>query len=368
MNTITGNFRWVRRALPIVASCLLSIFATSTWAQTPRKVTLTYADYLPANYIAARVVRDWAQMVKDKTNGSVDFKFFHSAQLISAVDMMPGIREGRADIGFINTLYQPGEWPTASIDGLPFITSNAEAQALAYMELYRTNPVFAAQWTKNNLHLIARGGGEGSHIGVSPRPVKSLKDLEGKTMRVCSWVGKALSKLRINPVSISQPEVFEALQRGVLNMTTCVSLGSALDFGYTKIAPHAFDTGTGIFSMVDLVINLDTWKKLPKDTQDIITSTAEQFLMKRQFEMLAAKLDESCAAFRQANGTFTIFPDAEVKEFESLTRSAIQNEWLEAASARGVDGRAVLDAYLPLVRKHEAQVRTGSTGLKRCIQ
>ena len=82
-------------------------------------------------------------------------------------------------------------------------------------------------------------------------------------------------------------------------MTTCISLGSALDFGYIKIAPNAFDTGTGIYSMSDLVVNLDTWNKLPKSVQDAINSTAIDFFMKRQFELLDAKNADACAAFKK---------------------------------------------------------------------
>ena len=180
-------------AATVVFAFLMFLVSTAS-AQVPKKVTIVFADYHPTSYIAVKVMDEWVKLLKEKTGDAIDFKFFHTGSLLSATDMMPGIREGRADMGLMNTLYQPAEWPTATLDGLPFVTRSAEAESLAYLELYKTNPTFAAQWKKNNLHLIGRAV-EGSHIGVSPTPVKSLNDLAGKSMRICSWTGKALSKL-----------------------------------------------------------------------------------------------------------------------------------------------------------------------------
>ena len=75
-----------------------------------------------------------------------------------------------------------------------------------------------------------------------------------------------------NPVVIPPTEVYAALERNVVDGYCWPSVGIR-DWGWEKQTKYMVDPG---FYQVPnpLLVNLDTWKKLPKKLQDILTEAA----------------------------------------------------------------------------------------------
>ena len=103
----------------------------------------------------------------------------------------------------------------------------------------------------------------------------SLKDLAGKKIRTYSrTLGDFIEGLNASAVTIAFAEVVPALQKGVAD---CGITGTmpAYNAKWWQVVTHNIRVRVG-YAATFTAINLDTWKSLNKDTQDLILSEAKK--------------------------------------------------------------------------------------------
>jgi TRAP-type transport system periplasmic protein len=133
------------------------------------------------------------------------------------------------------------------------VEEHAKRLNVRYIGRVQTSPFYL--WTKKEL--------------------KTLADLRGLKMRTGSLYDKFMQQLGMVPVTINAPEVYTALQSGVVD-----------GFGWPVTGPLTRGWLDSVKNVVDIpffgasnlvaVMNLDKWNKLPEATRnEIIRVTAE---------------------------------------------------------------------------------------------
>jgi TRAP-type C4-dicarboxylate transport system substrate-binding protein len=126
---------------------------------------------------------------------------------------------------------------------------------------------------KIGLYYLARLGlGTQFHLYLK-KPIKTA-DLKGLNIRVSPMYLQVIKGLDGNPVVIPPTEVYPALERNVVDGYCWPSVGIR-DWGWDKHTKYVVDPG---FYQVPnpLVMNLNTWNKLPKKLQDLLTEAAAE--------------------------------------------------------------------------------------------
>jgi TRAP-type transport system periplasmic protein len=91
---------------------------------------------------------------------------------------------------------------------------------------------------------------------------------------------KVLEALGATPVAMSQPETYEALQRGVVEATLC-PVETLKGWKQGETIQYVVDASAiGYTTAMFVVMNLDRWSKLPPDLQDIFRAVSEEFVVK----------------------------------------------------------------------------------------
>ena len=130
---------------------------------------------------------------------------------------------------------------------------------------------------KRGLFLLGRLGlGEKFHLYLK-KPIESAVHLKGLNIRVSPMYLQLVKGLGGNPVVIPPTEVYVALERNVVDGFCWPAVGIR-DWGWQKQVKYIVDPG---FYQVPnpLVMNLNTWKKLPKKFR--ISSWKLQLRLKR---------------------------------------------------------------------------------------
>ena len=155
----------------------LALAAVSPSPALAQKVyELQFASYIGAAAAQSRASEWWAKEVERRTSGRVKVKFFYQGALLPATDILKGIGDGRADLGYVANAYHPAELPLSSVVGVPFVTSNAEAQMHTFTELYERNTAFRNEWERQGVHVLFFHPLSENIVGMR-KPANTVADL-----------------------------------------------------------------------------------------------------------------------------------------------------------------------------------------------
>lgn len=355
------------KALKMLAggAALAVALAGATAAFAQETYNLKFASYIGKGAAQSKAIEWWADEVKKRTDGRVRIRIFYQGALLPAADIMKGVGEGRADLGYVANAYHPAELPLSSVVGVPFITSNAEAQMRTFQELYAHNDAFRNEWEKQGLHVLFFHPLSENIVGMR-EPVNSADDFKGKSIRGLGYINQVLEIIGANPVAIAAPEIYEALQRATIDGYSGFAFEVVTALKLNEVAPHTIATGTGNYVFAATPITKSLWEKMPDDIKQVLTEVSNEYTGK-VIEILKQTEDEVCAAIKEKGGTVSVLSETDVANIRAEVGDAINKRWVADASARGVDAGAFFEDYTATLAKFEKEA-TYVSGVKRCAQ
>lgn len=353
-----------RMAATFLAACAAALLAFGAQdARAQKTWQLQFASYIGPAAAQSKASEWWAREVEQRTGGRVKVKFFYQGSLVPAADILKGVADGRADLGYVANAFHPAELPLSSVVGVPFVTSNAEAQMRTFTELYERHAAFRAEWQRQGVHVLFFHPLSENIVGMR-RPAAAVADLQGKRIRGFGYINQVLQMIGANPVAIAAPEIYESLLRGTLDGYSGFAFEVVTALKLHEVAPHTMATGTGNYVFAATPIARKTWDAMPEDIRRILTEVSAQYTAK-VVEILAQTEDEVCDAIRKAGGTVTVMPDAEIAKIRTAVGDRINQLWIKDATARGAQAAAFFEDYVTTLKKHEAQSKY-VPGVKRC--
>ncbi len=337
--------------------CSLAFVATSehSTAADGETYTLDFASYNVPNAAESRATQQWAKDIEEATDGRVTIRFFFQEALLSGAETLHGVADGRADMGYIATAYYPAELVLSNVVGVPFITDNAEAQARTFMDLYENNEAMRQEWESLGVKVLSWTPVPPNIVALK-EPLDGLEGLEGRRIRGYGYVSETLELVGVNSVGISQSEVYEALQRGLLDGTSGASLDIAVNRGYQEVAPHFVDVNYGNYAMTANIINKQVWDEMPQDIRDAINQATENYI---QTYLTALEEQEvaACNQLLEAGGNVTLLEASETEAWSTEAVPQIRQLWAQhvASSKPDVDTDAFYEAYTSALGRYEAE-------------
>lgn len=299
----------------------------------------------------------WANEINERTDGRVDIEIFYDGSLLSAVDVLPGVQDGRATAGWLSDPYWPTEFSLWQMVGIPFETTDGYAGARAFYDLYQEQDAFRDQFHDAGVHMLHFVPFFPTMLG-SREPVTGLSDLKGKRLRAAGYVGKALEQVGAQPVAMDPLEMYESIQRGVLDGYAGFPLDVVTEFSLHEVAPHTVDLGVGHYASSGVGINLEFWNSLPDELRNIITEVSEE-LQTEQAMVEFGKIDEQvCDSFASSDARLSVLPESEVERWRDQLGDSVLDAWRAASVEAGVAAQVADDvhaAYLETYRRHEAE-------------
>ncbi|KAA9029925.1 TRAP transporter substrate-binding protein [Niallia endozanthoxylica] len=226
-------------------------------------IELNYAFFAPAGTFPAVQMEKWAEELEKRTDGKVKVNTFPGGSLLTAENMYDGVANGLADIGLSSTTYEPGRFPLLAISDMPSGYPNATVASKVIADLINEYPQDAFK----DFKIITTFASEPAYI-QSQQPIESLADLKGKQLRISGATTDLFKELGAAPVGMSQGEVAEALQTGIVN--GYVSSREVLkDMKYAEMVKSITDYPLTVNTFV-AVMNKSKYDSLPDDVKKVI--------------------------------------------------------------------------------------------------
>ncbi|WP_136064281.1 TRAP transporter substrate-binding protein [Modicisalibacter radicis] len=242
-------------------------------------------------YVAAQ---QFADLVRERTDDNVDIQLFANSVLGGETESAEGIRLGSVQMGIITSSVLTSWVPEVQVLDLPYLIDDEEqATALSEPLTKELSPNFE----KQGFHLLGFSV-NGIRQLMSSFPIHSIDDIQGKKMRVIQSPlhVEAWRAAGANPTPIPAPEIYNAMQTGVIDFFDNTATNYLTNRFY-EVAPYYVKTDH-IFAMGTWVVSQSWWQRLPEDYQQAITQAAQEVqaelpAMRRKDDQAA--LDETVA-------------------------------------------------------------------------
>ncbi len=294
----------------------------------------------------------WTQEVEELTEGRVKITIYDSATLCAATDVATNVMEGAVDIGWLYTAYFAGQFPLADVVNLPFQGFGDCVDTTKMMwDMWEEYPALAEEWSEFKVLMLYTNPGMKLISGGDP--ITSIADLNGKSIRCPSGaITDLLTQWGASPITMSPPEIYEALEKGVVNGYIFEESG-LVKFSLHELSTYYLDYPmyNGVFG---LVMNKEAWESLPADLQEIIEGTIGRQMSIEAAEIFAADVEAGREAIIEAGGEFVEMPAESLAEFQ-VAADEYAAGWCEKMSTADFDAAAFLARAKELTEKYAAE-------------
>ncbi len=245
----------------------LSVTSGPVKAETLTLKAVTGWPKTASEYKAFTIFTDLVeQMVAKKYPGELKIQYIGGPEAVKTMDQVQACQRGMVDMVFTTNAYYVSVLPEVDALKLSVFTPAEERAKGAWAYVNQLHE-------KIGLYYLARLGlGIQFHLYLE-KPIKTA-DLKGFNIRVSPMYLQVIKGLGGNPVAIPPTEVYSALERNVVDGYCWPSVGIR-DWGWDKQTKYVVDPG---FYQVPnpLLMNLNTWNKLPKRLQNLLTEAASE--------------------------------------------------------------------------------------------
>jgi TRAP-type C4-dicarboxylate transport system substrate-binding protein len=308
-------------------------------------VELTLGHPFPASHvIQAKVLDDWVQEVSDATGGTVDIEIVPGGGLGPPPAMYENTVAGAQDLGWALHGYTAGRFPLMQIVEMPFAFNSAEEATETLWDLYEEFPAFQDEYS--DVHVVGLWTHDTGDLWTSSTQVTTMEDMSGLSLRAPGPIQQDLiNELGGSPVGMPAPEIFDSMERGVID-GLLISNSGVDSFGLYDVIDFGVDCDCYVAAMF-LVINQSTWDSLSPEQQAAVDA-----LSGREFSLRAARAyDEDSDAnqrkIEDAGIEMTEPSGDELTRWKDVGR-AVADKWVQEREGAGQPGQAMYDRLLEL--------------------
>jgi TRAP-type C4-dicarboxylate transport system substrate-binding protein len=228
-------------------------------------IQLKLVNYFPVPAQQSKICEVFAKDLEARSGGELKISYFPAGTLLTPTKIYDGVVEGIADIGFSNIGYTFGRFRMTEALDLPLGFPNAwVANRVANDFFKQFKP---KEWDK--IHMLSMHTSPVNVVLSATKPVYKMEDLKGMTLRGLGLIAEVVSALGATPRPIPMPESYEAVRKRVIDglMIPMETLRAFRLAEVTKYATECWQIGQ-VYTFY-LVMNKDSWNKLPPNIQKI---------------------------------------------------------------------------------------------------
>ncbi len=331
----------------LVSGCIVlaCVWPTPTLAQV-KPIELAFATHgTPGGTFTRYFTEVWAKEVEKRTEGRVKITVYWKEALGKGVDHYDMVRRGVCDVAWGIPGWTPGRFPMTEVMELPFLFTSSIGGSRAAWEMYEKylKPEYSG------VRVLGMFVSDLNHLWSAKKPIHTLEDLKGTKVRVSGLVPtRTIGLLGGAPVFLAWPDVYEAFQRGTVE-SAVAGVTPMVAFRIYEVGKHG--TLLNFNSPMNyLIMNLDTWNKLPQDIQKIpeLSGPYVSELGGSAYHKETVIGFENIS--KQGVSVYTL-PPAEMERWKKAA-SPIYDWWVKNLEAKGLPGKKLLEEALRLSKKY----------------
>lgn len=300
---------------------------------------LKLADFSPpTHFVVETTYAPMAEAISEATGGDVTVKLYMGGELgPGPAEQYNRVIEGVADIAFTLPGYTASNFPLTLMAELPGViepetgTERIQSNIDMLSKEYRRTVLVGLWNNAPNLLLMAE------------KQVNSMDDLAGLNIRVPSRnAGLVVQAWGANPVSMPAPEIYNAMQTGVIDgaMIDATTLRAFRLAEVTSSITMGMDTTTSLFF---LIMNRDVFADLDEEAQAAIKAAGREASLNGNKAWLEVA-DAALADFAATEGKTVIeLSQGEAARFNAAS-TPVTAQIIADAEAEGIAAQAYVSA------------------------
>ncbi len=306
-------------------------------ASAQATVTMRISHQVPPAHHMTPLLESFARRVAQKTNNGVTVQLFGSEQLARALENFPQVARGAFEAAMSANFQWGNTIPETSAPTIPyffvdlprirrFATSEARGFLDQTLERRAIKPLMWLYITRQSIFTSSRA------------PLINLADFQGVKIRgLNSLTDNALTAVGAAPSAMPGPEVYQALQSGVLD-AGLTDLSAAFSRRFYEV--QRYGTVTPYFTVYfPMYCNPRWWQGLTEPQRAAIMEASRE-VETEAFEVTERTADEALGQLRQRGMTIHVQTPAERAAWEAAMRPPVIAAFLRTAPE---GGQRVLD-------------------------
>jgi TRAP-type mannitol/chloroaromatic compound transport system substrate-binding protein len=216
-----------------------------------------------------------AKRIELASAGRLKIKVFAGGELVPALEVFDAVRSGTVQMGHDASYYHRGKIPAAQyFTTTPFGLNANEISAWFYyggaLELWHE------YYEQFGLIGFPAGQTGVQMAGWFNKEINSVADLQGLKMRIPGLGGEVMQRAGVTQITVPASEIFTSLQTGAIDAAEWVGPYNDVSLGLHKAARYYYYPGWHEPGpSLQCTINLDAWKELPEDLQQIVRTSCQ---------------------------------------------------------------------------------------------
>ncbi len=335
--------------LIVVTGFLFVAAAPGPASAADRPIELTFSYHAPPQAsLTKAILEPWANDIENAAGGRVKIIRHPGGTLVKGPDAYDAVATGLCDIALIDPEENPGRFPLAAVNSLPFMYPDSETAGIVAHQLL-VKYCASTEFREVKLMIMAPIH---SMQYLGRKEVAVLSDFKGMKIRSSGKIeAHTVQALGAVPVNVGTGELAAALDKRVVDGCFFTFAGS-LAFGVKDVTQ--FRTQGNIFPKVFMVaMNKDAFNRLPDDIQKIFMEYATVQATQRYAAAHMVMENSAKAAIvgfdqKVGNPPFIVLSDTERNKWKEACKG-VWDEWVAEMANKGLPGRIVLNDALDLV-------------------
>ncbi|MDD7909932.1 TRAP transporter substrate-binding protein [Pseudovibrio exalbescens] len=280
-----------------------------------------------------------AELVKERTDGAVEFQIYPQGQLGNQREMTEGVQ-----LGIIQGTVSPAGFlggfnPAVSVLDIPYLmpTDAEKAQKIRGGEF---GEALLATFDSRGVKGVALWPNGWKHM-TSNKPLESVDDFEGQKFRVMDskiLIGQ-FTALGASAIVLPFNEVYTSLQTGIVDGQEN-PLDTIQRMKFFEVQDNLVLTNHGAFEDV-VLFNQAWWAALPAEYQTVITEAFEEVIPELVAHKTAAA-EDALKVIKDSGTTVRELDDAKRAKMREVMYPTARDAYL---SATGEEGQKLIAIY-----------------------
>lgn len=280
----------------------------------------------PSSFELIEIDKYWVDLVNKLVDDeTLTIEFYDGGSLVPAGEVFGAVESGTIQAG----ADWPGYWAGRDSAFSPLATTSSLFNAVDYVnwisewggaELY--NEVYG----KFGMVYLPYGvTNNESGFRTVDKPIRTAEDLKGLRLRLSGLEqGKLLEKLGGNQVSMAGGEIYQSMERGVIDGGEFSTPNVDWSAGFQQVTKFWSTPGWHQSSSVfGVMINKASWDALDAETQEKLQIAADATLL-WSLAFTEKRATEAYAEFQNAGTEITRLDDATLENIQTMANQTIE--------------------------------------------
>lgn len=299
--------------------------------------------------ISQQILLPLVDELAEKSDGRIRLTIHAGGAVTSPATIREDVANGAIDMGWTLQGYTPGKYPLTDVTELPFQFDSTLQASYVLWELLQQSPDFHREY--GDVKVVGLWMTDPGEI-LTKEPVKKPEDLKGMRIRFSGSAQEAMiNKFGGTPVGMAMPEVYDALQRGVIDG---VANGPSVIESYklNEVIKYTTRGLNSFYSAQVIFMNKSKWDSLSPEDQELLASLTGEAIYRKATDIYSAGYQKGMDMAVESNVVINDITPEQREEWKAKTEHIV-DEWLERVNSLGLPGQDILNLMQKLAKEYK---------------